>query len=112
LGIAAQVVTRDENSGSADGGADATDSTDWQAIAQLMSVAPARIGQVADQGQPIEPGSIANLAIWDPSVETTVSGERLASRSGNTPYAGFTLPGAVRHVLFRGRPSVVDGGLA
>jgi len=59
-----------------------------------------------------EPGSVANLAIWDPSVETTVSGEALASRSGNTPYAGYTLPGAVRHVLFRGRPSVVDGGLA
>jgi Dihydroorotase and related cyclic amidohydrolases len=77
-----------------------------------MSFALARIGRVADQGQPIKPGSVANLAIWDPSVETTVSGEALASRSGNTPYAGYTLPGAVRHVLFLGRPSVVDGGLA
>ncbi len=115
LGIAAQVVTRGANTDSAGedtNSTDSTDSTDWQAIAQLMSVAPAQIGRVADQGQPIEPGSVANLAIWDPSVETTVSGEALASRSGNTPYAGYTLPGAVRHVLFRGRPSVVDGGLA
>jgi dihydroorotase len=99
LGIAAQVVTGE-------------DGTNWHAIAQLMSVAPARIGRVADQGQVIEPGSTANLAIWDSSAETVVSAEQLASRSANTPYAGYTLPGAVRHVLFRGRPSVVDGQIA
>ncbi len=99
LGIAAQVVTGE-------------DGTNWHAIAQLMSVAPARIGRVADQGQAIEPGSAANLAIWDSSAETVVSAEQLASRSANTPYVGYTLPGAVRHVLFRGRPSVVDGQIA
>ncbi len=99
LGIAAQVVTGEEG-------------TDWHAIAQLMSVAPARIGRVADQGQVIEPGSAANLVIWDSATDTVVSAEQLASRSANTPYAGHTLPGAVRHVLFRGRPSVVDGQIA
>jgi dihydroorotase len=99
LGIAAQVVTGEEG-------------TDWHAIAQLMSVAPARIGRVADQGQVIEPESAANLIIWDSATDTVVSPEQLASRSANTPYAGHTLPGAVRHVLFRGRPSVVDGQIA
>ncbi len=33
----------------------------------------------------------------------------LASRSRNTPYAGRTLRGRVRHTVFRGEPVVVDG---
>jgi dihydroorotase len=32
----------------------------------------------------------------------------LASRSRNTPYAGRTLTGRVRHTVFRGEPVVVD----
>ena len=33
---------------------------------------------------------------------------RLASRSRNTPYAGRTLTGRVRHTVLRGEPVVVD----
>ena len=33
----------------------------------------------------------------------------LASRSRNTPYAGRTLTGRVRHTLLRGEPVVIDG---
>jgi len=84
----------------------------WRAVADLMSVAPARIGGVQDQGQPIVEGSVANLTVWDPTARTVVTPDHLASRSRNTPYAGLTLPGGVRHVLFRGRPTVLDGEIA
>jgi len=77
-----------------------------------MSAAPARIGRVAGQGQPIEVGAVANLAVWDPSARTTVVADNLASRSRNTPYAGLELPGRVRHVLFEGRMTVNDGRIA
>lgn len=85
---------------------------DWRAVADLMSVAPARIGRVADQGQPIEVGAPANLAIWDPKARTIVAPEHLASRSRNTPCVGMELPGRVRHVLFGGRFTVRDGEVA
>ena len=34
---------------------------------------------------------------------------KLASKSRNTPYAGRTLRGKVRHTLLAGAPVVIDG---
>ena len=99
LGIVAQVFV--------EGGA-----MDWRHVAERMSVAPARIGGVDDQGQPIAVGSIANLLVWDPRTPVHVSAEGLSSRSSNSPYIGMQLPGSVRHVLFRGRPTVIEGEVA
>ena len=84
----------------------------WRDIADRMSTIPARIGQVPDQGMPIAPGSAANITVWDPSAQGPVEVDALVGKSGNSPYLGRRMPGTVRHVLFRGRPSVVDGALA
>ena len=81
---------------------------DWHQVADRMSIAPARIGAVEGQGQPIEVGSVANLVVWDPGNSMHVTAHGLSSRSSNSPYLGRELPGSVRHVLFRGRPTVVD----
>ncbi len=82
---------------------------DWRQVADRMSITPARIGGVADQGQPIAAGAPANLMVWDPRSPTIVQGGSLLSRSSNTPYEGRLFPGRVRHVLFRGRPTVLEG---
>ena len=58
---------------------------------------------------PIELGAAANLCVFDLSATTVVAHDRLASRSRNTPYAGRSFRGAVRHTLLRGEPVVVDG---
>jgi len=84
----------------------------WRDLADRMSTIPARIGQVPDQGMPIEPGSAANITVWDPSPQGPLEVDALVGKSGNSPYLGRQMPGTVRHVLFRGRPSVVDGALA
>jgi len=84
----------------------------WRDLADRMSTIPARIGQVPDQGMPIAPGSAANITVWDPSAQGMLEIDSLAGKSGNSPYLGRRMPGAVRHVLFRGRPTVVDGALA
>jgi dihydroorotase len=34
---------------------------------------------------------------------------QLASKSRNTPYAGRSVKGKVRHTVFNGNPVVVDG---
>jgi dihydroorotase len=83
-------------------------------ILALMSWQPAAIAGLAPehgggQGGPIEEGSAANLCVIDPAATWTVDPMALASRSRNTPYAGRTLTGMVRHTVFRGEPVVVDG---
>ena len=79
-------------------------------IVAALSWKPASIAGVADRhGRPIEAGEPANLTVFDPRQEWTVVPARLASRSRNTPYAGSTLRGKVRHTLFRGTAVVVDG---
>src|SRR6185437_11487778 len=66
---------------------------DWRGVADRMSVAPARIGALAEHGRPIAIGEPANLVVVDPTIRWTVSPAALVSKSRNTPYAGRTLPG-------------------
>jgi dihydroorotase len=82
----------------------------WQRVAEVLSHAPARIGQDPNQGQAIEVGSTANIAIIDPSVTRTIEA-KTASKSVNNPYSGLKLPGAVVHTIFRGRFTVRDSKL-
>ena len=44
----------------------------------------------------------------DPTATWTVDPTALASRSRNTPYAGRTLTGRVRHTVLAGEPVVID----
>jgi len=84
----------------------------WRGLADRMSVAPARIGRVREQGHALEVGSIANITLVDPSATRVIDSDHLASKSRNTPYASMELPGAVVHVLYGGNITVRDGALA
>jgi dihydroorotase len=75
----------------------------------LLSWRPAVIAGLAQHGQPIAPGAVANLCVIDPAVTWEVDPLRLASKARNTPYAGRTLTGRVRHTICSGTPVVVDG---
>ena len=80
------------------------------AILGLLSWQPAGIAGIGDEhGGPIVEGRPANLCVIDTAPSWTVDPSRLASRSRNTPYAGRTLRGRVRHTILRGEPVVVDG---
>jgi len=83
----------------------------WAAVADRMSVAPAQIGRVNTQGQPIEVGSPANLVIFDPRANQLVDARKTVSARRNTPYAGRTLPGKVVATFYRGKPTVLNGEL-
>ncbi|SOD73683.1 dihydroorotase [Jatrophihabitans sp. GAS493] len=84
---------------------------DWRGVADRMSLAPARIGSLPTHGNGIEVGQPANLTLVDPDAQWTVSASELASKSTNTPFAGYTLPGKVVATLLRGRFTVRDGSL-
>jgi dihydroorotase len=76
-------------------------------IAKLRVTDPRGAGHSA-QGGPVEVGSTANLCVFDPTATTVVDPAALASRSRNTPYAGRTFAGAVRHTVLRGEAVVID----
>jgi dihydroorotase len=79
-------------------------------VLALLSWQPAAIARLDGvQGGPVAEGRPAHLVVFDPIEEWTVDPTRLASRSHNTPYAGRTLHGRVRHTLLCGEPTVRDG---
>lgn len=80
-----------------------TGRLDWAGIADRMSVRPARIGRLANQGRPIAVGEPANLTLIDPDAEWVVDPLELGSLSRNSPFAGRTLPAEIVVTLLRGR---------
>ena len=81
-----------------------------QQVVGLLSWKPAAIAGVADRhGRALEVGAPANITVFDPNLVWTVSSSGLASKSRNTPYAGRSVRGKVRHTVFGGNPVVVDG---
>ena len=85
--------------------------SNWNRVAEVLSVNPARIGQDPDQGVEISVGAVANLTLIDPTAKRTVVAES-ASKSKNSPYVGLELPGRVKHTIYRGYFTVRDGNLA
>jgi dihydroorotase len=78
-------------------------------IIGLLTWRPAAIAGLDDaHGGPVEPGRAANLCVFNPNATWVVDPEALASRSRNTPYAGRTLTGKVRHTVLFGEPVVIN----
>lgn len=53
----------------------------------------------------LSPGQPANLTIFDPSEEWTVTAQAFRSRSSNSPFINRTLTGRTVHTFFRGKIS-------
>jgi len=79
-------------------------------IVAALSWKPAAIAGLGDRhGRAIAVGEPANLTVFDPDLAWTVVPSKLASLSRNTPYAGRTVRGKVRHTIYSGVAVVVDG---
>ena len=79
-------------------------------VIALMSWNPAKIARIdVEHGRDVVAGIKANLCVFDPQLTWSVDPERLASKSINTPYVGRTLRGRVRHTIFKGTATVIDG---
>ncbi len=82
---------------------------DWRWLAKVMSERPAEIVKLPGHGRPIAVGEPANLTVVNPNQSWTVAGEKLASKSKNTPYENMTMPVTVSATLLRGRVTAHDG---
>ncbi len=57
----------------------------------------------------LAPGSDADVLIWDPAAESTITAGTFDDGTGDSVYVGERLRGRVRDVLLRGRVLVRDG---
>jgi dihydroorotase len=81
-----------------------------QQLLALMSWQPAAIAGIESvHGRPVQVGEPSHLVVFDPTQEWVVDPAKLASRSHNTPYAGRSVRGRVRHTLLCGVPMVMNG---
>jgi len=72
-----------------------------QRFFETLSLIPARIAQLDDQGKWLEPGGRAHIVVFDPEASTTDTHSR--SKSRNSPYLGREYSGAVRYTMYEGR---------
>jgi dihydroorotase len=87
-----------------------------EAVIAKMTSAPAAIAGVSTsdrpaalaQGGPLVVGAAGHICVFDPDATWIVDAQRQASRSRNTPFAGTTLRGRVRHTVYAGFPVVID----
>ena len=84
---------------------------DWAQVAERMSVTPARIGRVADQGRPLIVGEPAHLTLVDPAASWDCDPATMATSGRNSPLRGRKMSGQVIATFYRGHPTVLDGAL-
>lgn len=80
-------------------------------LVDAMAVRPAAIAGLDERG-PVVAGAAADLCVFDPDSAWTVDPNGLQSKGINTPYAGRTLQGRVRHTVLAGWPTLRDGVVA
>ena len=68
-----------------------------------MSVVPAQIARLSDQGRSLAVGEPANLVLVDPTARAVVDRSDSASRSRNNPWHGRELPDPVVATVWAGR---------
>ncbi|AOY56058.1 dihydroorotase [Candidatus Rhodoluna planktonica] len=83
----------------------ASGKSDWSRFAEVMSLNPAKIARDSGQGQSLQVGSVANIALFDPKTKRPMP-LVTASKSTNNPYTGRELLGAVKHTVYRGKTTV------
>lgn len=76
---------------------------------ELCAAAPAALFGLAPRKGNIAVGADADLVLWDPGREMTLSAGSLHQRVDYCPYEGWQVRGAPRTVLLRGRLIVRDG---
>lgn len=82
---------------------------DWRFVARVMSERPAQITKLPGHGRPIAVGEPANLCVVDTNTSWVAEGEKMASKSRNTPYEGMDMPVKISTTILRGKVTCRDG---
>ena len=80
-----------------------SDRMSWSELAMRMSIMPARIARLPDQGCALVAGEPANLVLVDPAARAIVDRDASTSLSRNNPWHGRELPDPVVATIWAGR---------
>jgi dihydroorotase len=80
-----------------------SDLLTWSELAKRMSITPAQIARLLDQGQPLSTGAPANVVLIDPAARAVQDRAASASLSRNNPWHGRELPDPVVATIWEGR---------
>jgi dihydroorotase len=75
----------------------------WADVAKRMSIMPAHISRLTDQGRPLAVGEPANVVLVDPAARQVIDRNDSASLSRNNPWHGRELPDPVVATIWAGR---------
>jgi dihydroorotase len=75
----------------------------WTDVAKRMSIMPAHIARLTDQGRPLAVGEPANVVLVDPAARQVIDRNDSASLSRNNPWHGRELPDPVVATIWAGR---------
>jgi dihydroorotase len=81
----------------------------WTDLAKRMSIMPAHIARLTDQGRPLAAGEPANVILVDPAARGVVDRNDSASLSRNNPWHGRELPDPVVATIWAGRVTYQKG---
>jgi dihydropyrimidinase len=79
-----------------------------QRFVQLAASEPARIFGMSTKGA-IEPGKDADILLWDPRADYTISAATQSMATDYNMFEGWQVKGNAKHVFSRGRQVVTDG---
>ena len=75
----------------------------------LLSENPARLYGAYPRKGVLAPGSDADIVVYDPSADHTITAATLHSQAGYTPFEGFAVTGGIAQVYLRGQLAVDHG---
>lgn len=87
----------------------ATEWLDAQDLVRYLAANPARLYGMYPQKGALEPGSDADIVLFDPDWEGEITAANRHNAAGYTPYEGWKVKGRVEDVFLRGTHVVKDG---
>src|SRR5215216_6949672 len=81
----------------------------WPELAKRMSIMPAQIARLSDQGRPLSAGESASVVLIDPAARAVVDRDASVSLSRNNPWHGRELPDPVVATIWMGRVTYRKG---
>ncbi len=76
---------------------------------ELLSAEPARCFGLSGKKGDLEPGADADIVIWDPNAEWTLTAENMNMATDYSPWEGCVMKGCARAVFLRGELSAENG---
>lgn len=80
-------------------------------MCRVLSENPAKLYGLFPRKGTLQPGSDADIVVYDPSGGHVIRSEDCVSAAGYSPYEGFATDGGIRQVWLRGRLAVESGNV-